>query len=139
MQLNHPNAVLRRWQSAREAPKGPGSKSGKPGYKDIVRDLQEQLDAANKKLRNRDDLSEGRDWTWHDTPEQIAAAMLRLYPDKAKRLGSALQNAAKSTTRKQRVYRKLDQLGKVDLAPKSSSAIDDRAKSGARRNRGNTR
>jgi len=40
------------------------------------------------------------DWTWHDTPEQIAAAMLGLYPDKAKRLGAALQNAAKSTTRK---------------------------------------
>jgi hypothetical protein len=102
LQLNHPNAVLRRWQAAREPPRGPGSKSGKPGYKDIVRDLQEQLDAANRKLRNRDDLSEGRDWTWHDTPEQIAAAMLRLYPDKAKRLGSALQNAAKSTTRKPR-------------------------------------
>jgi hypothetical protein len=68
---------------------------------EIVR-LQEELDAANRKLRNRDDLSEGRDWTWHDTPEQIAAAMLRLYPDKAKRLGSALQNAAKSTTRKPR-------------------------------------
>jgi len=47
-------------------------------------------------------FSEGRDWTWHDTPEQIAAAMLQLYPDKAKRLGSALQNAAKSTTRKPR-------------------------------------
>ena len=47
-------------------------------------------------------FSERRDWTWHDTPEQIAAAMLRLYPDKAKRLGSTLQNAAKSTTRKPR-------------------------------------
>jgi hypothetical protein len=105
LQLNHPNAVLRRWQAARAAPKGPGN-SGAPGNRkdiEIVR-LQEELDAANKKLREiergRDDLSEGRDWTWHDTPEQIAAAMLTLYPDKAKRLGSALQNLAKSTTRK---------------------------------------
>jgi hypothetical protein len=41
--------------------------------------------------RNRDDLTEGSDWTWHDTPEHIAAVMLRRYPDKAKRLGAALQ------------------------------------------------
>jgi hypothetical protein len=69
---------------------------------EIVR-LQEELDAANRELRKGpDDLSEGRDWTWHETPEDIAAAMLRLYPDKAKRLGSALQNAAKSTTKKPR-------------------------------------
>jgi hypothetical protein len=104
LKLNHPNTVWRGWQAAQTASnKGDGSISPPPNRKDmeIVR-LQEELDAANRKLRNRDDLSEGRDWTWHDTPEQIAAAMLRLYPDKAKRLGSALQNAAKSTTRKPR-------------------------------------
>jgi hypothetical protein len=68
--------------------------------------LQDELDAAHRELRqlkkNRDDLTEGTAWTWHDKPEDIAAAMLRLYPDKAKRLGSALQNLAKSTTRKPR-------------------------------------
>ena len=47
-------------------------------------------------------ITEGRDWTWHDRVDDIAAAMLAAYPDKAKRLGSALQNAAKSTTKKPR-------------------------------------
>jgi hypothetical protein len=112
LQLNHPNAVLRRWQASRQtAPRGGHGNSGGPGNRkdaEIAR-LQEELDAAQRELRQlkkgRDDLSEGRDWTWHDTPEDIAAAMLRLYPDKAKRLGSALQNAAKSTTRKPRAAR----------------------------------
>ena len=110
LQLNHPNAVLRRWQAMREAPKGSG-KSGAPGNRkdaEIMR-LVDELDAAQRELRQlkkgRDDLSEGRDWTWHDKPEDIAAAMLRLYPDKAKRLGSALQNAAKATTRKPRAVK----------------------------------
>jgi hypothetical protein len=101
LQLSHPNAVLRRWQASRAAPKGPG-KSDPPGNRkdaEIAR-LQEELEAANRELRQlkrgRDDLSEGRDWSWQDTPEDIAAAMLRLDPDRAKRLGSALQNLSKS-------------------------------------------
>jgi hypothetical protein len=108
LQLNHPNAVWRKWQAAKEAPNGADrSTSPPPNRKDmeIVR-LQEELDAANKKLREierqRGNITEGRDWTWHDTPDAIAAAMLAAYPDKAKRLGSALQNAAKSTTKKPR-------------------------------------
>jgi len=72
---------------------------------EIVR-LQEELDAANKKLREieraRGNITEGRDWTWHDRVDDIAAAMLQAYPDKAKRLGSALQNLSKSTTKKPR-------------------------------------
>jgi len=109
LQLNHPNAVLRRWQAARAAPPGPGAaKSGGLGNRkdmEIVR-LQDELDAANKKLReierSQGSVTEGRDWTWHDRVEDIAAAMLRTHPDKAKRLGSALQNIAKSTTKKPR-------------------------------------
>jgi hypothetical protein len=106
LQLNHPNAVLRRWQATREAPKkGNGPAPGNRKDMEIVR-LQEELDAAERELRQlkkgRDDLTEGRDWTWHDRPEDIAAAMLKTHPDKAKRLGSALQNLAKSTTRKPR-------------------------------------
>jgi hypothetical protein len=106
LQLNHPNAVLRRWQAARAAPKeGPGNSGGPGNRKDIeIVRLQEELDAANKKLREiergRENVTEGRDWTWHDRVDDIAAAMLRTHPDKAKRLGSALQNLAKSTTRK---------------------------------------
>ena len=68
--------------------------------------LQEELDAAQRELRqlkkNRDNLTEGRDWTWHDTPDDIAAAMMQTHPDKAKRLGAALQNLAKATTKKPR-------------------------------------
>jgi hypothetical protein len=108
LQLNHPNAVWRKWQAAKEMPQGADrSTSPPPNRKDmeIVR-LQEELDAANKKLREIErqhgNITEGRDWTWHDTPDDIAAAMLAAYPDKAKRLGSALQNLAKSTTRKPR-------------------------------------
>jgi hypothetical protein len=110
LQLNHPNAVLRRWQAARQTPAAKKGSNGSPApgnRKDmeIVR-LQEELDAAQKELRqlkrNRDDLTEGRDWTWHDTPQQIAEAMLRSHPDKAKRLGAALQNLSKPTTKKPR-------------------------------------
>lgn len=106
LQLNHPNAVLRRWQTSRQAPKkGIGPAPGNKKDEAIMR-LQEELDAAHRELRQlkkgRDDLTEGRDWSWHDRPEDIAAAMLRLYPDKAKRLGSALQNLAKATTKKPR-------------------------------------
>jgi hypothetical protein len=107
LQLNHPNAVLRRWQATREAPKK-GNGTPAPGNrKDMaIMQLQEELDTAHRELRQlkkgRDDLTEGRDWTWHDKPEDIAAAMLKTHPDKAKRLGSALQNLAKSTTRKPR-------------------------------------
>ena len=104
LQLNHPNAVLRRWQAARAAPKAPGT-APPANKKDMaILELQNELDTAQRELRqlkkNRDDLTEGRDWTWHDKPDDIAAAMLRLYPDKAKRLGSALQNLAKATTQK---------------------------------------
>ena len=107
LQLNHPNAVLRRWQAATRLPAAADPAQSPPLSPSARKDqeiarLQEELDAASRKLRHRDDLSEGRDWTWHDTPEQIAAAMLKLYPDKAKRLGSALQNLAKSTTKKPR-------------------------------------
>ena len=108
LQLNHPNTVWRKWQAAQAAPKGNDrSVSPPPNRKDmeIVR-LQEELDAANKKLRELErqhgNITEGRDWTWHDTPDAIAAAMLAIYPDKAKRLGSALQNLSKSTTKKPR-------------------------------------
>jgi hypothetical protein len=67
-----------------------------------VSNLDVSLVLAELRQLRRDDLTEGRDWTWHDTPQQIAEAMLRTHPDKAKRLGAALQNLSKSTTRKPR-------------------------------------
>jgi hypothetical protein len=108
LQLNHPNTVWRKWQAAKEMPqRADRSTSPPPNRKDleIVR-LQEELDAANKKLceyeRQHGNVTEGRDWTWHDTSDAIAAAMIAAYPDKAKRVGSALQNLSKSTTKKPR-------------------------------------
>ena len=44
---------------------------------EIVR-LQEELDAAQRELREiergRENVTEGRDWTWHDRVDDIAAA-----------------------------------------------------------------
>jgi hypothetical protein len=104
LQLNHPNAVCRRWQTAKAMPnKDPGSTPPRQNRKDVeIMRLQGELDAAVSKLRafEHDKISEGRDWDWQDTPQEIAQAMLRLYPDKAKRLGAALQNLAKSSAKK---------------------------------------
>jgi len=105
LQLNHPNAVWRRFQAARTAPNKDLGTSPQPNRKDIeIMRLQAELDDAHAKLRafEYDKISEGRDWDWQDTPQEIAEAMLRLYPDEAKRLGAALQNLAKSTTKKPR-------------------------------------
>jgi hypothetical protein len=105
LQLNHPNAVFRKWQAAKAMPKDPGSSSPPQNRKDIeIMRLQSELDEAQRKLRafEHDKISEGRDWDWQDTPQEIAEAMLRLFPDKAKRLGAALQNLSKSTTKKPR-------------------------------------
>src|SRR4029077_16153884 len=52
LQLNHPNAVLRRWQAASSVPgkdKGPGN-SGRPGLREEVMRLQSELDAAHQKI-----------------------------------------------------------------------------------------
>jgi len=103
LQLNHPNAVLRRWQAARAEPKGPDGKSAKPGLREEVIRLQSELDAAQReisRLRRADD--EGNDFDWQDTPDEIAKAMLRRYPTKAKRVGAAILSLSKSTAKKPR-------------------------------------
>ena len=104
LQLNHPNAVLRRWQAAKALPgKGPSNGGGKPGLREEVIRLQSELDTAHREIsrlqRNYDD---GSDWDWQDTPEEIAKAMLRLYPTKAKRVGAAILAASISTAKKPR-------------------------------------
>lgn len=105
---NHPDAIKRHYLAATATSAPAEELAPRPSLsarKDIeIARLQEELDTANRKLaaleRANGNITEGRDWTWHDTVEQIAAAMLQTHPDKAKRLGSALQNLAKSTTRK---------------------------------------
>jgi hypothetical protein len=92
---NHLDAVKRHFQLATDATApGPPVRETLSRRKDAeITRLQEELDTANQKIRqlerHRGGLSEGQDWTWHDTPDDFAAAMLRLYPDKAKRLGAA--------------------------------------------------
>ena len=99
LQLNHPTVVWRRWQAAtqrgedKEKPRGNG---GRPGLREEVIRLQAELDAALRRLEN----AEGNDWDWQDTPEDIAQAMLRSHPAKAKRIGAAILSLSKSTAKK---------------------------------------
>jgi hypothetical protein len=101
LQLNHPNAVLRRWQASRADPKKGPSPTGRPGLREEVIRLQSELDAAHRRL----EAAEGNDWDWQDTPEDIAAAMLLSHPAKAKRIGAAILAQSKSTAPKPRGQR----------------------------------
>jgi hypothetical protein len=103
LQLNHPNAVLRRWQAAREPPKKGPSPTGRPGMREEVIRLTSELDAAEREIRRlQQGYDEGNDWDWQDTPEEIAKAMLRSHPAKAKRVGAAILAQSKSTAKKPR-------------------------------------
>jgi hypothetical protein len=100
LQLNHPNAVWRRFQAAQvaaEKTKDTGN-SGRPGLREEVIRLQSELDDAHRRL----EAAEGNDWDWQDTPEEIAAAMLGSHPAKAKRVGAAILTLSKSTAKKPR-------------------------------------
>jgi hypothetical protein len=101
LQLNHPNAVFRRWQASRQAPtKGGNGSSARPGLREEVLRLQSELDAAQREIaRLRDGYDAANDWDWEDTPEEIAEAMLRSHPAKAKRIGAAILVLSKSTAR----------------------------------------
>jgi hypothetical protein len=109
LQLNHPNAVWRRFQAARATPDKDGKGSGRPGLREEVLRLQSELDAANRRLER----DEGNDWDWQDTPEEIAAAMLRSHPAKAKRVGAAILAQSKSTAPKPRPQRNADTTAKL--------------------------
>jgi hypothetical protein len=105
LQLNHPNAVWRRFQATRQHP-SPDDKAGssaRPGLREENMRLQSDLDDAHKEIeRLRRGLDEGNDWDWQDTPEEIAKAMLRSHPAKAKRVGAAILTLSKSTAQKPR-------------------------------------
>ena len=106
LQLNHPNAVLRRWQAASAAPGDPEAAAGngrKPGLREEVARLQSELDAAQREIgRLRRTEDDGSEWDWQDTPDEIAQAMLRRYPSKAKRVGAAILAHSKATAKKPR-------------------------------------
>jgi hypothetical protein len=48
LQLNHPNAVLRRWQAAHASPDKDKASSKRPGLREEVMQLQAELDAAHR-------------------------------------------------------------------------------------------
>jgi hypothetical protein len=103
LQLNHPNAVLRRWQMSTAIPKGSAGNNGRPGLREEVLRLQSELDVAHREIgRLQRGYDEGNDWDWQDTPEEIAEAMLRSHPAKAKRVGAAILAKSKSTAKKAR-------------------------------------
>jgi hypothetical protein len=105
LQLNHPNAVWRRFQAAQvaaEKTKGPAN-SSRPGLREEVVRLQSELDAAQREIsRLQRSYDDGNDFDWQDTPDEIAQAMLRRYPSKAKRVGAAILTLSKSTAKKPR-------------------------------------
>jgi hypothetical protein len=106
LQLNHPNAVLRRWQASRADPRKGPSPTGKPGLREEVIRLQSELDAAEREIRRmREGYDEGNVLDWQDKPEDIAAAMLLSHPAKAKRIGAAILAQSKSTAPKPRGQR----------------------------------
>jgi hypothetical protein len=103
LQLNHPNAVFRRWQASRQAPAKNGTGNARPGLREEVFRLQSELDAAHREIsRLQRSYDEGNDFDWQDTAEDIAKAMLRRYPTKAKRVGAAILAQSKSTAPKPR-------------------------------------
>jgi hypothetical protein len=106
LQLNHPTVVWRRWQAATQRDdddQARAGKSGRPGLREENIRLQSELDAAHREIgRLQRVYDEGNDFDWQDTPEEIAQAMLRLYPAKAKRVGAAILAASKSTAKKPR-------------------------------------
>jgi hypothetical protein len=103
LQLNHPNAVLRRWQASLATPKDHAGNNGRPGLREEVLRLQSELDAAHREIsRLQRGYDEGNDWDWQDAPDEIAEAMLRSHPAKAKRVGAAILALSKSTAKKPR-------------------------------------
>jgi hypothetical protein len=101
--LNHPSVVKRRYEASHSQLKDddetakPASPIAKLKTENVR--LQEELDAANAKIRQlsrgQENLTEGRDWTWQDAEEDIATTWLRLYPDKAKRVASRVLEMSK--------------------------------------------
>jgi hypothetical protein len=104
LQLNHPTVVWRRFQAAQiGADNAKEPAKGKPGLREEIIRLQSELDAAQREIsRLQRGHDEGNDWDWQDTPDEIAEAMLRSHPAKAKRIGAAILAKSKSTAKKAR-------------------------------------
>jgi hypothetical protein len=106
-ELNHPSAIRRRFDAAHAVPvwRDPATKPAttlERANVEVAR-LQEELDTANAKMRKLErGTSEGRDWTWTDAPEAIAAVWLSLQPNKAPQIASKVLELNKSTAKRAR-------------------------------------
>jgi hypothetical protein len=106
LSLNHPRSVIRKWKvstsdgHAADAPATQRRQTQKEAAAAVIEERDAALRRVTELERGQDHLTEGRDWTWQDTPEEIAAAMFRLYPTKAVRVASAILQLSKSTTKK---------------------------------------
>jgi len=101
--LNHPSTIKRRFEA--------DSKTKPQGLQKVATPLQraesriaeltaerDELDAELRRVkRGRDDLTEGRDWTWQDSAEDIASAWMRLRPTKAPQVASRVLEMSKTT------------------------------------------
>jgi hypothetical protein len=102
--------------------------------------LQSELDAAHLRLAAADET----DWDWRDSPEDIAAAMLRSHPAKAKRIGEAILAQTKSTapntaSDQRRVNQQMAALGLIEhlaLAKTGRTMPEERPAKSTARNTG---
>ena len=103
LQLNHPNAVLRRWQAARHPATEDGPGTGRrPGLREEVLRLQSELDAAQREIGRLRRTSTTATMRLAGHAGRDRAAMLRRYPSKAKRVGAAILALSKATAKKPR-------------------------------------
>lgn len=123
LELNHPNAVWRRFDARRLKPEDERSPdNGRPGLRGENVRLQSELDAAQAEIarmkRASGAVSEGTDWTWQDDINAIAEVWMRLQPNKAPRIASKVLELAKATTKKPRTGRQPSASRKVNREPR---------------------
>jgi hypothetical protein len=102
--LNHPSAIKARFEAARRKRE---QASGKRVPTLVQRQAariaeleteRDQLEQENRVLRRgTDKLTEGQDWTWQDTPQDIARAWLQAQPHKAKQAAAHVLEMSKAT------------------------------------------
>lgn len=69
-QVNHPTTIKRRYERDTKPPAGPGKQPAGGGLRASVAELQEKLDAAERRLRKYQE--DGQDYTMADTAKEIA-------------------------------------------------------------------
>ena len=103
---NHPDAVKRHYLAAHGGDKEPRPVDPNEPVKETLREanvrLQERVDTLERQARSADNVSEGRDWDWKDTPKDIAAALFKINPTKVVQIAAEVMRLSKSTTQKPR-------------------------------------